>query len=284
MAHQYIYLIHDNTDSYGWQYRSQWPPYGPPGPLDEQWSKVMKTTSQVRRRIWMTTIVPRMDLVRVKRLLSENLRVDRGKIKLEGELMRYEKGTLAKTWQKRKVVLLHDRIEFYSGGVKKGEVSLDDCEVRMLFENQCPGKPHAFSVRNGTGTVGVLLDAESKEARRDWVLAIQYQMAVNSNEMNYVPMEYGPPTGEYPDNRVCMCSDLKMKDKDGNEFLPRHFQLLPREVVYYDEQEQLKGRIFVEEASVSDTGSNDFTLTSASGISLSLSSDSLDTKVLWVNG
>eukprot|EP01031_Cornospumella_fuschlensis_P039494 gene39494-48084_t len=146
MAHQYIYLIHDNTDSYGWQYRSQWPPFGPPGPKDEQWSKVMKPTSRVRRRIWMTTIVPRLDLVRVKRLLSENLRIDRGKIKLEGELMRYEKGTLAKTWQKRKVVLLHDRIEFYSAGVKKGEVSLDDCEVRMLFENQCPGKPHAFSV------------------------------------------------------------------------------------------------------------------------------------------
>eukprot|EP01039_Chlorochromonas_danica_P021668 gene21668-26772_t len=34
MVHQFIYIIHENTDEFGWQYRHQWP-YAVPGPKDE---------------------------------------------------------------------------------------------------------------------------------------------------------------------------------------------------------------------------------------------------------
>jgi hypothetical protein len=100
--------------------------------------------------------------------------------------MRYEKGTLTKSWQLRTVSLYPNRLEFYSGTNKKGEVLLTDCEVRLLFPHQlpcpCPSEggdaPEnaggaAFSIRNPLGSVGILLDAGSHEARVRWVLAIQ---------------------------------------------------------------------------------------------------------------
>lgn len=206
---------------------------------------------------------------------------------MQGELLRYEKGTLTKSWQKRRVALANNRLEFYSGSSKKGEIPLNDCEVRMLFENQCPGKNFAFSIRNPMGNVGILLDAESKEARRSWVLAIQYQLAINSNEFNFPPMEYAPPTGEYPDNRVLLCGDLMLqgRDSEGNiVWSPRHFQLLPREVVYF-ENAVMMGRIFIENARISgDSKSLNFQIESASGIVLNLSADSPDSKNLWLLG
>ena len=44
----------------------------------------------------MTTVVPRQDLVLARRMLSENLRFDDGKVRIEGTLLRYEKGTITK--------------------------------------------------------------------------------------------------------------------------------------------------------------------------------------------
>eukprot|EP00981_Chlorochromonas_danica_P011190 scaffold3799_cov168-Ochromonas_danica.AAC.3 len=292
MAHQYIYIVHENTDIHGWQYRSQWPPQGIPNPHDEQWSKSMQSNSTVRRRIWMTTIVPRIDLVRVKRLLSDNLRLDQGAVRFQGELLRYDPQQVS--WQKRRCILFNNRVEFYdANNQKQGELPLDDCEVRMLFENQCPGKKTAFSVRHPNGQ-GVLLDAGSKEDRRQWVLAIQYQMATTSDDLNHIPLEYGPPTGEYPDNRVSMCGDLKLCDRDNSTWLPRHFQLLPREMVYFDETDNLKGRIFMENAQVitggegsagmTGTGNLRFTVQSASGIQLQLSTDNPESRSLWLQG
>lgn len=286
MAHQYIYIVHDNTDEQGWQYRSKWHK-GVLKDGDEPWTNSPLASSMVRRRTWMTTVVDRNYLTLAKRLLSDNIRVDSGGYKMQGELLRYEKGTLTKSWQKRRVALANNRLEFYAGSAKKGEIPLNDCEVRMLFENQCPGKNFAFSIRNPIGNVGILLDAESNEARRSWVLAIQYQLAINSNEFNFPPMEYAPPTGEYPDNRVLLCGDLMLqgRDSEGNTvWSPRHFQLLPREVVYF-ENAVLMGRIFVENARISgDAKSLNFQIESASGIVLYLSADSPDSKNLWLLG
>jgi hypothetical protein len=286
MAHQYIYVVHDNTDEQGWQYRSRWNE-GTLGKDDEPWVRSPLASSMVRRRVWMTTVVDRLYLSLAKRLLSDNIRVDNGGYKMQGELLRYEKGTLTKTWQKRRVALANNRLEFFSGSSKKGEIPLNDCEVKMLFESQCPGKNYAFSIRNPLGNVGILLEAESREARRGWVLAIQYQLAINSNEFNFPPMEYAPPTGEYPDNRVLLCGDLMLqgRDSEGNVlWSPRHFQLLPREVVYY-ENAVLMGRIFVENARISgDKKSLDFQIQSASGIVLYLSADTPEAKNLWLLG
>ena len=132
-----------------------------------------------------------------------------------------------------------------------------------------------------------MLDAENKESRRSWVLAIQYQLAINSNEFNFPPMEYAPPTGEFPDNRVLLCGDLMLqgRDSEGNTvWSPRHFQLLPREIVYY-ENTVLMGRIFVENARISgDSKSLNFQIESSSGIVLYLSAESPDSKNLWLLG
>ena len=286
MAHQYIYIVHDNTDENGWQYRSRWSS-GTVGPKQEPWVSSPLASSMVRRRIWMTTVVERQNLTLAKRLLSDNVRVDSGGYKMQGELLRFEKGTLTKSWQKRRVALANNRIEFFSGSTKKGEIPLNDCEVRMLFESQCPGKNYAFSIRNPMGNVGILLDAESNEVRRNWVAAIQYQLAINSNELNFPPLEYAPPTGKYPDNRVLLCGDLMLQGRDSEDNIvwsPRHFQLLPREIIYFEE-EVLMGRIFVENASIrGDSKSLNFQIESASGILLQLSADTPDAKNLWLLG
>lgn len=284
MVHQYIYIIHDNTDDFGWQYRSDWPQTPVPGPRDEPWTNQPYPFSRVRRRIWMTTIVPRQELVKAKRLLSENVRIDSGIIKLQGELNRYEKGTLTKSWNRRRVVLLHNRIEFYSGNSKKGEALLNDCEVKILTPEQCQGKKYAFSIRNPSGSVGILLEADDPETRRAWILAIQYQLAMNSHEVNFQPLEYSPPTGEYPDNRVFISSDLKLLGRE-NQLLSRHFQLSPREIVCFNEDDELRGRIFVEQANISaDERNLNFTISSASGITIQLTAENPEVKNTWLLG
>jgi hypothetical protein len=154
----------------------------------------------------------------------------------------------------------------------------------MLFPKQCDGnRIAAFSIRNPSGTVGILLDADNNELRRAWVLAIQYQLAQISHEMNFQPLEYSPPTGKYPDNRVFISSDLKLVMEDGTRLLPRHFQLTPREINLFNEEEILCGRIFVEQAAFSaDERSLNFTITSNSGIVINLVADSLETKNTWL--
>lgn len=286
MVHQYIYIVNENTDEFGWQYRSQWSALGPPGPKDEPWVNSYQKNSIVRRRIWMTTIVPRQELTRAKRLLSENVRSDNGIVKLQGELLRYEKGSLlSKPWQKRQVVLLHNRLEIYTNQNKKVDIPLAECEVKMLFEQQAPtGAKCAFSVRNPSGSVGVIFDAEDKGTRRAWVFAIQYQLAMNSHEMNFIPLEYSPPTGSYPDNRVLIAGEMKLQGKDSSEAYQRNFHLRPRELIYFD-GEELRGRIFVEQASVAgEERSLAFAITSKSGITLNLTAENAEAKNLWLIG
>ncbi|KAJ1416563.1 hypothetical protein B484DRAFT_154307 [Ochromonadaceae sp. CCMP2298] len=286
MAHQYIYVMHGNTDANGWQYRSQWSA-GSLGKSDEPWTNSPLASSCVRRRVWMTTIVGRENLTIAKRLLSDNVRVDSGGYKMQGELLRFEKGTLTKSWQRRRVTLANNRIEIYSGNTKKSDVPLQDCEVKILFENQCPGKYYAFSIRSPMGDVGVVLDCESKEMRRNWIAAIQYQMAMYSNELNFAPLQTAPPTGVTPDNRVLLCGDLMLQGYDANGnavWSPRHFQLLPREIIYFEE-DVLMGRLFVERAKiVGDNKSLNFQVESASGIKLTLSADTPQNKNLWLMG
>eukprot|EP01038_Epipyxis_sp_PR26KG_P011239 gene11239-15080_t len=285
MVHQYIYIINANTDEHGWQYRSQWP-HATKSNKDEQWVNRPQQNSLVRRRIWMATIVPRHDLVRSKRLLSENLTQDSGQIKLEDELYRFEEGIIGKTgsnaWHKRRVVLYHNRLEFYTGNSKKGDFSLAECEVKILFESQCPGKKYAFSIRNPHGSVGILLDAGDKETRRRWVIGIQYQLALISSDFNFAPFEYGPPTGEYPDNRVFCCSDLAILNREKATWHERHMQLLPREIVWFD-GEVMKGRIFVEKAVILDDANLTFALRSSSGILIPIRAESSEIKKLWMD-
>lgn len=42
------------------------------------------------------------------------------------------------------------------GNDKKGEASLLECEVKMLFNSECPGRKFAFAVRNPSGSVSLV--------------------------------------------------------------------------------------------------------------------------------
>lgn len=197
--------------------------------------------------------------------------------------MRCEKGNLTATWNKRRVVLYHNRLEFYSGNIKKGEVLLNDVEVKMLFESQCEGRKYAFSIRNATGSVGVLLDAENEQVRRSWVMAIEYQLAITFYELNFPPSEIAPPTGEFPDNRVLISGDLMLQGSDGT-WIPRHFQLLYREIIYYQDT-TIRGRIFLEQAKISsEERLLTFTITAASGVTFHVIAGNAEAKNVWIQG
>lgn len=94
-----------------------------------QWMKVNSPGLDVRRRLWMITVVKRDDVVAAKRRLADALTNRTRHVVLEGELFRYhmpfeeiwttvtkinfrqEPGALMKTWSKRWVTLYDDLIE-----------------------------------------------------------------------------------------------------------------------------------------------------------------------------
>mmetsp|Transcript_23543 Transcript_23543/g.21418 ORF Transcript_23543/g.21418 Transcript_23543/m.21418 type:complete len:1061 (-) Transcript_23543:928-4110(-) len=280
-VHQYIYVKHTNTDDHGWQYRSDWS-VGVLSPQDEQWVGVNADGRDVRRRLWMTTVVRRDDVIRAKRILSESLQKARTGVILQGELYKLEQGALSKSWQRRLVRLFHDSLEFYSGNEKKGDLAFQGCDVKMLFGSQCPGRDYAFSIRHPNGTVGVLLDADSKEIRRRWVVAIGYQIALNWPDVNFPPFDYGPPVGDEGNGRVLICGELQKRGHMVKNWKTRFFQLVPKELQYF-EKESLKGKISIEEAVVEfDDRSLEFTVRAHSGATLIMRADSAATKATWV--
>lgn len=49
---------------------------------------------------------------------------------------------------------------------------------------------------------GILLDADNKEIRRRWVVAISYQIVLNWVDVNFPPFDYGPPVENEGTTRV----------------------------------------------------------------------------------
>jgi hypothetical protein len=70
IAMSILLVFQQSTDERGWQYRSQWPQQALE-PTDEQWSNNNATNADVRRRLWMTTVVKRDDVLSAKRKISE---------------------------------------------------------------------------------------------------------------------------------------------------------------------------------------------------------------------
>lgn len=280
-VHQYIYVLHGNTDDHGWQYRSDWSE-GVLEPQDEQWTGVHTDQHEVRRRIWMTTVVKRDDLIRAKRILSESLQRGSTGDVLSGILLKLDQGYAGKSWQKRSVRLRLDNVEFFNGEVKTGDMSLSQCEVKMLHSSQCPGKDFAFTVRNLSGNMKVIIDAGHKETRRRWVVAIGYQIAIHWPEVNFPPFDYGPPTGDDAHNRVLICGDLQKQGHLVKNWKSRYFQLTPRELQYF-EKDLMKGKISIEEAALKyDDRSLDFTVRGASGAVLVMRTDNQVIKTTWI--
>jgi creatine kinase len=152
----------------------------------------------------------------------------------------------------------------------------------MLFGSQCPGRDFAFSIRHPSGNVGILLDADNKEIRRRWVVAISYQVALNWPDVNFPPFDYGPPIENEGLSRVLICGELQKRGHMVKNWKTRFFQLTPRELQYF-EKENLKGKVSVEDATVEfDDRSLEFTLHSSSGADLVMRADSATTKATWV--
>jgi hypothetical protein len=281
MVHNFIWVIHEATDEFGWQYRHQWPTVSR---REEQvWTSSFQANSRVRRRVWMTTVVPKQDLVKAKRYLYENLMRDDGNPILTNDLNRYEKGTLTNTWHKRKVVLFRNRLEFYSSNNKKaGDIPLQDVDVIIMNENNVyNGRKFIFSIRNPSGSVALVLDAESELMRRKWVMTLQYYIAINTPDLSFPPFLYSPPIRD-PAYQVLISGDLMVLAKDNKTWVPNYFQLLPRELVYF-QRNQVKGRFFTENAIIqAEDKTLSFTLRTASGITLSLMAGNREAKNIWV--
>lgn len=165
--HQYIYLLQNNTDEHGWQYRSDWST-GVLDGLDEQWVPHNSDGLDVRRRMWFITVCKKDDIQNAKMILSEAVRKHPRGIIMRGDLTRYEQGTLMNSWVKRHTVLKDDRLEFYTNDKMEKRLSefyIKGSECKMLFGSQCPTRNLAFSVRNNDGSIGILLDADNREVR-----------------------------------------------------------------------------------------------------------------------
>jgi hypothetical protein len=155
-----------------------------------------------------------------------------------GDLYRQEQRTLSKVWTKRFIVLTDNRLEVYvsSGGKKIADLSLLDCDIKMLFGVQCPGRDFAFSIRDSAGGLVGLFDADNREIRRRWVVAIRYQLALHCPGVNFPPFDYGPPTGDEPNTRVLMCGELQKQGHAVKNWKNRFFQLTPLELQYFDKE------------------------------------------------
>lgn len=285
--HQYVYVLQPATDEHGWQYRSEWSD-GPITEADEQWVKANSPGLDVRRRLWMITVVKRDDVVTAKRKLSEALTNRPRHAIIEGELYRQEQGALMKSWPKRYVILYDDCIEVFSGGApdaggkKISEIAIVDCDAKMLFGVQCPGREFAFSVRQLNGPVVALFDAENREVRRRWVVAIRYQLAILCPEVNFAPFDYGPPVADDSATRILMCGELAKQGQMVGGWKNRFFQLTPNELQYY-EKENPKGFFILKGASVSgEEKSLDFSLKTAGGKVVTMRADNAVNKATWV--
>jgi hypothetical protein len=285
-VHQYIYVLQPTTDEHGWQYRSAWSD-GPVKEGEEVWTRTNGPNLDVRRRLWMTTVVKRSELLVAKAKLTDTLTSKKRGSIMEGELYRQESGTLMKSWTKRYVVLNDNSLSIWTeakekGGKKLSELSMVGCEAKMLFGVQCPGREYAFSVRHTNGSLLGLFDSATREVRRRWVVAIRYQLALLSPDVNFPPFDYGPPTGEEATTRVLMCGELQKQGHVIRNWKNRFFQLTPSEIQYYD-RESLKGALPIIGASlITDETSLDFTLRSKDNKILTMRADTLNNKATWV--
>ena len=80
-----------NTDPDGWQYRSEWP-RAVLTEADEPWSAMPLESQQstARRRLWMTTVVMRDDVLAAKRKISDTIQAHQRGVILGGPLLRLE--------------------------------------------------------------------------------------------------------------------------------------------------------------------------------------------------
>ena len=184
-------VVQQNTDEHGWQYRSSWPRFALE-PSDEQWSSRNGPRADVRRRLWMTTVVKRDEVIAAKWKIAELIHSRQRGVILSGPLLRLEDDPYhGKAWVVRRAALYDERIELYDEQTseKVAELPIVGYQVKML-------DGYAFSLRTLDGKQCTIFDTDSRETRRRWLVAITYQIAVRGPLMDFAPFPYAPPLGE----------------------------------------------------------------------------------------
>ena len=184
-------VVQQNTDEHGWQYRSSWPRFALE-PTDEQWSSRNGPRADVRRRLWMTTVVKRDEVIAAKRKIADLIHSRQRGVILSGPLLRLEEDPYhGKAWVVRRAALFDERIELYDEQTnqKVAELPIVGHQVKML-------DGYAFSVSTLDGKLCTVFDTDSRETRRRWLVAITYQVAVRGPLMDFAPFPYAPPLGE----------------------------------------------------------------------------------------
>ena len=198
--------MQQNTDEHGWQYRSSWPRFALES-SDEAWSGTNGPRADVRRRLWMTTVVKRDEIIAAKRKIADLIHSRHRGVILSGPLLRLEEnGAQGKSWTVRNCTLVDEKMELFDEqtNAKVGELPVMGNHVKML-------DGFSFSVRSPDGKSCTIFDADCRETRRRWLVAMTYQLAVRDAMLDYVPFPYAPPLGEDASSRTVICGDLLKK-------------------------------------------------------------------------
>ena len=230
-----VIVVHDGTDEQGWQYRTSWPTQAEAA-LDENWSKKNAGDADVRRRLWMTTLVERESVFTAKMKLSEVVVSREVGLILNGPLLRLEGGeTGGKEWIPRNCTLTNEKVIITDEetGEMVDEVHVVGCRMKML-------DGFAFSIRTLNGSNCVLFDSDSEETRRKWLSAIRYQIAVRSPLIDFASFPNSPTLWPDETHRIVLSGYLLKKGQMGIKWNRRYFRLTPKELQHYDE-DVLKG-------------------------------------------
>ena len=220
-------VVQESTDEHGWQYRSQWPQHALDA-SDELWTNHETSALDVRWRLWMSTVVRRDDVLEAKRRISGLLRSRlRGEI-MVGKLTRLEEDESGnKVWVKRKCALHDETIEI--SDVNTGEF-IDEKGILGYQIKVLDG--FAFSLSRLDSSSCIIFDADSKESRRKWLIAISYQTAVRGPLIDFAPFPYAPPIGDIH-NRILLCGNLLQMGLPYISWKTRFFKLTPNELQIY---------------------------------------------------
>eukprot|EP00605_Chrysophyceae_sp_TOSAG23-4_P000824 GSChrysophyteH1.ASY1.ANO1.914.1 assembled CDS len=277
-VHHFVYVIGQNTDEHGWEYRSDWSD-GVPREDEEQWSKMRPPKANVRRRLWITTCVHDENLTRAKYLLEDFLsQIRKPQRILTGDLVRRESSYLMGiTWTKRHFVMWDDRLEIYpdsniaaeataaySAAIDAGTappslpmgvdcLKLCDIYFTRIFGEQLGRRDTndcLFSIRDRrSDNILAILDAETPRVWKRWVSSLTYLIALNAHNVDYPPFENGPPSDDLSPYRVVVFGHLDKQGHFRKNWRERFFTLTPFELIYYKNQ-FVKGRLQLHEATL----------------------------------
>jgi hypothetical protein len=311
-----MYIVQQNTDDQGWQYRSTWSD-GTVGANEEPWTDNYDLTKYVRRRMWMTTVVRKDDMMKAKALVAESIHKPRddviyqeylyvchataaGNNNKSDSLISSAVSIMNSTskialprgsWGRCKVILYHKKLEFYNGFDKVGDVNLVDCEVRPLpnhsmqtMQDVTNNREHIFSMQHPLTSLHILFQCDNHESRLRWLKALSYQLLVIIPDLNFETLSYSPPTGLLPEQRVLYCGDLQILDSNSLQWetfqIHLHEQML---VCRYRSDSALYGRLPLEGAMVRTRDDEyEFTLRVHNGCLIYLRAENTDSRTSWM--